>query len=319
MQIRVGTSGFSYAEWCGRFYPDALPAQQMLRFYSGRLATVEINNTFYRMPNQDPVAAWRDEVPDAFCFAVKATRRITHQKRLADVGDDVANLFRVIDVLGDKLGPVLFQLPPFLKKDRALLEEFVKVLPEGRRAALEFRHPSWFVDDVYATLSAHNVALVGGDLEEAEKSPPLVSTADFGYLRLRQLDYTPVQLADWAERIAQQGRWQSVYAYLKHEVLGPLFAEALLACSKGEPMADLSELRASIAAPKPKSARAPRASKSKPAEPRSSKPEASNKAKQAAPRSSKAPAPKSSKAPASRSSKAPASKTAPASSKSRKG
>ncbi len=319
MQIRVGTSGFSYAEWCGRFYPEALPPQQMLRFYSGRLPTVEINNTFYRMPNQDTVAAWRDEVPDAFCFAVKATRRITHQKRLADVGDDVANLFRVIDVLGDKLGPVLFQLPPFLKKDRALLEEFVKVLPEGRRAALEFRHPSWFVDDVYATLSAHNVALVGGDLEEAEKSPPLVSTADFGYLRLRQLDYTPVQLADWAERIAQQGRWQSVYAYLKHEVLGPLFAEALLACSKGEPMADLSELRASIAAPKPKSARAPRASKSKPAEPRSSKPEASNKAKQAAPRSSKAPAPKSSKAPASRSSKAPASKTAPASSKSRKG
>ncbi len=325
MQIRVGTSGFSYAEWCGRFYPEALPAQQMLRFYSARLPTVEINNTFYRMPNEDTVAAWRDEVPDSFCFAVKATRRITHQKKLANVGDDVAHLFRVVDVLGDKLGPVLFQLPPFLKKDRALIEEFVKVLPAGRRAALEFRHPSWFVDDVYATLSAHNVALVGGDLEESEKSPPLVVTADFGYLRLRQLDYTPVQLADWAERIAQQQRWQSVFAYLKHEVLGPLFAEALTAASKGEPMADLSEIRASLAAPKPKSARAPRASKSKPAEPPSSQaakapvtrnPQASAAPSSRAPasRSSKAPASKASKAPAARSSKAPAS----ASSKSRK-
>lgn len=288
----------------------------MLRFYASRLSTVEINNSFYRMPSQEMVAAWRDEVPDAFCFAIKAPRRITHQKRLAEVGDDVAQLFRVIDVLGDKLGPVLFQLPPFLKKDLNLIQEFVTALPKGRRAALEFRHPSWFTDDVYATLSAHNVALVGGDLEEADKSPPLVPTADFGYLRLRQLDYTPDKLADWAERIAQQQRWQSVFAYLKHEVLGPLFAEALIACSRGEPMADLSELRASLAAPKPKSTRTPRASKSKPAEKassmppkppsvRSSKAPASPGSKAAAPKTSKAPAARASKAPAARASKAP--------------
>jgi uncharacterized protein YecE (DUF72 family) len=309
MQIYAGTSGFSYAEWCGRFYPEAHPGAQMLRYYASRLPTVEINNTFYRMPNQDTVAAWRDEVPDSFCFAVKATRRITHQKKLADVGDDVAHLFDVVDVLGAKLGPVLFQLPPFLKKDLGLLNAFLSVLPAGRRAALEFRHPSWFSDDVYAALASRNVALVGGDLEEADKSPPLVATADFGYLRLRRLDYDPAGIADWAARIQAQS-WHSVYAYLKHEVLGPLFAEALLASLRGESMADLSDLRASIAAPKPKSARSP-ASKSKQPDARSSK--APKAVKSAAAPSSKAPTSKapSSKAPASR----PAKAAAPRSSK----
>src|SRR5450432_377230 len=125
MQILAGTSGFSYAEWRGRFYPGALPDDQMLHFYAERLPTVEINNTFYRMPKPETVAAWRDEVPDSFRFAVKASRRITHQQKLADVADDVAHLFRVAEVLGDKLGPVLFQLPPFLKKDLGLLRAFL--------------------------------------------------------------------------------------------------------------------------------------------------------------------------------------------------
>ena len=294
MQIYAGTSGFSYAEWCGRFYPESHPASQMLRYYASRLPTVEINNTFYRMPNQDTVAAWRDEVPDSFCFAVKATRRITHQKKLSNVADDVAQLFSVVDVLGAKLGPVLFQTPPFLKKDLGLLGEFIAVLPEGRRVALEFRHPSWFSDDVYGVLATRNVALVGGDLEEADKSPPLVVTADFGYLRLRRLDYDPTGIADWASRIASQP-WQSVYAYLKHEVLGPLFAEALLASLHGEPMADLAPIRASLAAPKPKSARATKSKASEAAPPLASK--------APAPRASKAPA-KPSKAPAARASKA---------------
>jgi uncharacterized protein YecE (DUF72 family) len=296
MHIYAGTSGFSYAEWCGRFYPEAHPASQMLAYYASRLPTVEINNTFYRMPNVATVAAWRDEVPDNFCFAVKATRRITHQKKLADVGDDVAHFFGVIDVLGAKLGPVLFQLPPFLKKDLGVLTAFLEAVPEGRRIALEFRHPSWFSDDVYAALSARNAALVGGDLEDAEKSPPLVATADFGYLRLRRLDYDPAGIAEWGERIASQS-WHTVYAYLKHEVLGPLFAEALLATLHGQPMADLAPIRASIAAPKPKSTRSA-ASKSKKTEPPASKaPKA---------RPSKAPAAKPSKAPSARPSKAPA-------------
>ena len=304
MHIYAGTSGFSYAEWCGRFYPEAHPASQMLAYYASRLPTVEINNTFYRMPNRDTVAAWRDEVPDSFCFAVKATRRITHQKKIADVADDVAQLFGVIDVLGPKLGPVLFQLPPFLKKDLGLLTAFLGALPAGRRAALEFRHPSWFTDDVYAALAARNVALVGGDLEEAEKSPPLVATADFGYLRLRRLDYDPAGIADWGARIAAQS-WHSVYAYLKHEVLGPLFAEALLATLRGEPMADLSAIRASIAAPKPKSARSA-ASKSK-------KSDTTLASVASVVKGSKAPAARASKAPAAKPSKPPAARPSGAS------
>jgi uncharacterized protein YecE (DUF72 family) len=291
----------------------------MLRYYASRLATVEINNTFYRMPNQDTVATWGGEVPDSFCFAVKASRRITHQKKLSNVSDDVAHLFGVVDVLGQKLGPVLFQAPPFLKKDLALLRDFLACLPDGRRSALEFRHASWFADDVYSALAERNVALVGGDLEEEEKSPPLVATADFGYLRLRRMDYEPPVIAEWGARIAAQS-WQSAYAYLKHEVLGPLFAEALRATLDGREQPDLTAIRAALAAPKPKSARAPKskpepkssktAPKSKP-EPKSSKPAPKSKpepkSSKAAPKSSKA-APKSAQAPASKSSKSPASK-----------
>lgn len=296
MQIFAGTSGFSYTEWRGRFYPEAFPEAQMLRYYAGRLPTVEINNTFYQMPKVETIAAWRDAVPDSFCFAVKASRRITHQGRLAGTEADVARLFEVAGTLGSKLGPVLFQLPPFLKKDLGLLVAFLDTLPKERRAAFEFRHPSWFEDGVYAALAAHNVALVGGDLEEAEKSPPLVATADFGYLRLRRLDYQPDGIAEWGQRIAEQ-KWSTVFAYLKHEVLGPLFAESLLAVLHGEPMPDLSAVRASIAAPsqKPKSTRA--ASKSK-TEARASKAPAASKSKAPAARASKAPAARPSKVPA---------------------
>ncbi|HYQ04222.1 MAG TPA: DUF72 domain-containing protein [Polyangiaceae bacterium] len=304
MQIFTGTSGFSYPEWCGHFYPEALPGAQMLRYYATRLATVEINNTFYRMPNRDTVAAWRDEVPDSFCFAIKASRRISHQKKLVDVSEDVAHLFGVVDVLGAKLGPVLFQTPPFLKKDLAVLRDFLACLPQGRMAALEFRHPSWFSDDVYSTLSESNVALVAGDLEEEEKSPPLVATANFGYLRLRRMDYDPKGIADWGTRIAAQ-RWQSAYAYLKHEVLGPLFAEALRATLDGREQADLSAIRAALAAPKPKSTRG--APKSKKGEPKSAKPAAPASSKKGAEPASQAPSSRSSKPAAARASKAPAS------------
>jgi len=301
MQILAGTSGFSYAEWRGRFYPEALPGDQMLRFYAERLPSVEINNTFYRMPKPELLAGWGDGAPDQFTFALKATRRITHQQKLADVEQDVQYFFEVAEALGDKLGPVLFQLPPFLKKDIGVLRAFLPLVPAGKRAALEFRHPSWFSDDVYAALAERNVALVGGDLEESEKSPPLVVTADFGYLRLRRLDYDPAGVADWGTRIAAQ-KWQSVYAYFKHEALGPMFAEALLANMRGEPMADLSAVRASIAAPP--------ASKPKRASKPSQVPDATNPSKvPAASKSSKAPAPpRASKAPKSaapRTSRAP--------------
>ncbi len=294
MHILAGTSGFSYAEWRGRFYPAGLPQDQMLRFYSERLPSVEINNTFYRMPKPEMLAAWGEGAPSDFTFALKATRRITHQQRLIDVADDVAHFFNVADALGEKLGPVLFQLPPFLKKDLAALRAFLPLVPPGKRVAFEFRHPSWFEDDVYEVLRLHNAALVGGDLEEDEKSPPLVVTADFGYLRLRRLDYEPSAIAEWAKRIAAQS-WNDVFAYFKHEALGPMFAEALLASAKGEPMADLSIVRTSIAAPsqKPKSTRSktPAKASKAPPEPKPSK----------APRASKAP-----KAPSSKPSRVPA-------------
>ena len=294
MEIFAGTSGFSYAEWCGRFYPVALPGAQMLSFYCQRLPTVEINNTFYRMPTQEVVAAWGAEVPKTFRFAIKATRRITHQQKLADVGDEVAHLFDVIGVLGQKLGPVLFQLPPFLKKDLGLLTAFLRILPAGKRAALEFRHPSWFTDDVYAALAECNVALVGGDLEEADNSPPLVATADFGYLRLRRLDYEPSGLEDWSTQIRAQS-WKSAYVYLKHEVLGPMFAEALLANLSGCEMADLSAIRASIVAPKPKSTRASSSKSNSPEARASSTP---------GPRTTKYPGAHATKAPSARPTKA---------------
>ena len=301
MQILAGTSGFSYAEWRGRFYPEGFPGDQMLRFYAERLPTVEINNTFYRMPKPELLAGWADGAPGDFTFALKATRRITHQQRLADVERDVQYFFEVAEALGDKLGPVLFQLPPFLKKDIGVLRAFLPLVPAGKRAALEFRHPSWFKDDVYAALAEHNVALVGGDLEESEKSPPLVVTADFGYLRLRRLDYDPASVADWGTRIAAQA-WRAVYAYFKHEALGPMFAEALLASSRGEPMADLSAVRASLAAPASKPKRASKPSQVPGATQASMLPAASKPPKApAAPRASKAPkapaAPRASKAP----------------------
>ncbi len=315
MQILAGTSGFSYAEWRGRFYPEGLPGDQMLRFYSERLPSVEINNTFYRMPKPEMLATWADGAPANFTFALKATRRITHQQKLADVAGDVAHFFNVAEALGQKLGPVLFQLPPFLKKDVELLRAFLELVPAGKRAALEFRHPSWFSDDVYAALAERNVALVGGDLEEAEKSPPLLATADFGYLRLRRLDYDPPSIVDWGTRIAAQS-WQAVYAYFKHEALGPMFAEALLSSMSGQAMADLSAVRASIAAPPSKPRRTGKPSKI-PTESKHSKipsaskpskiPSASKPSKiPSASKPSKIPsASKPSKAPASRASKAP--------------
>ncbi len=226
MRLFVGTSGFSYTEWRGGFYPADLGEDKMLHYYAERLPSVELNNTFYRMPRAELIERWRAEVPEEFCFAVKAPRRITHIARLKNTGEELAYLDRVIGPLGARLGPILLQLPPFLKKDAPLLESFLAELPKRFRPAFEFRHTSWFDDEIYALLRAANAALVGGDVDEGP-SPPLVATADFGYLRLRAASYDAAGLSDWSRRIAEQP-WQAAYVYLKHEYLGPSYAKRLL-------------------------------------------------------------------------------------------
>jgi len=215
--VACGTSGFAYKEWKGSFYPEDLPAKQFLRYYAERFPTVEANNTFYRMPTAKALGAWCDEVPEHFVFAVKAPQRITHQQRLVESGEAVAALARATEALGARLGPLLFQLPPFLKKDAARLKDFLALLPAGWRAAFEFRHASWFDDEVYQALRARNAALV---ISESDKlAAPLVATADWGYLRLRREDYLDADLIAWAEKIKAQP-WQHTFVYFKHEDAG---------------------------------------------------------------------------------------------------
>lgn len=228
MKVLTGTSGFSYKEWKGVFYPKDLPDRQMLAHYATRLSAVEINNTFYRMPKPELVEAWGAHVPQSFRFALKAPQRITHREKLRASEASVGTFLSSAHVLGEKLGAVLFQLPPFLKKDVPLLEAFLLLLPGEVRPAFEFRHPSWFSEDTYAALGVRNAALVGGDADDAEKSPPLVPTADFGYLRLRAPDYSDEGLRTWSQRIAGQP-WKEALVFLKHEVRGPEFAEKLMA------------------------------------------------------------------------------------------
>ncbi len=227
MRLFAGTSGFSYKEWKGSFYPADLVDKQMLTYYAGKLSTVEINNTFYRMPKPETVEAWGKQVGDSFFFALKAPQRITHREKIHGSAESLAAFLSAASVLGSKLGPLLFQLPPFLKKDVPRLEAFLSLIPPGTRAAFEFRHRSWFSDDTYTALRAKNVALVAGDADDAEKSPPLVPTADFGYLRLRAPEYRPRELAEWADRIGGEP-WKDAFVYLKHEVRGPEFATELV-------------------------------------------------------------------------------------------
>jgi uncharacterized protein YecE (DUF72 family) len=225
MQALVGTSGFSFDEWKGVFYPPELRAKERLDFYATRLPAVEINNTFYRMPRSEMLAGWNGRVPPRFRFAIKAPRRITHQQRLKGAEQSLAQLMDACGVLGDKLGPILFQLPPFFKKDMGVLREFLGVV-RGARAAFEFRHASWFDDDVYEALGSGGAALVSGDPDDAPESLPLVPTAKWGYLRLRAPEYSDAALDSWGARIAQQP-WDEVFVFFKHEVQGPAFAQAL--------------------------------------------------------------------------------------------
>jgi uncharacterized protein YecE (DUF72 family) len=226
MRVRTGTSGFSYKEWKGLFYPADLADKKMLAYYSTRLHTVEINNTFYRMPKRELVEGWAAQVGDGFRFVLKAPQRITHRERLEGSEASLAQFLEAASVLGDRLGALLFQLPPFFKKDVDKLSAFLGKVPKHIRSAFEFRHPSWFENDTYAALRAHDVALVGGDADTAEKSPPFVPTASFGYLRLRAEEYTDAGLAEWAARIGG-APWTEAFVFLKHELRGPEFAEKL--------------------------------------------------------------------------------------------
>jgi uncharacterized protein YecE (DUF72 family) len=226
MRILAGTSGYSYKEWLGHFYPEKLPANAMLRYYGERFATVEINNTFYRMPAEAMLERWSSEVPDDFAFTLKAPRRITHDMRLRDAQSAVAAFAGRAAALADKLGVLLFQLPPFLKKDLPRLRDFLDVLPPGTRAAFEFRNDSWQNDEVYDTLRARGAMLCVTDTEDGDT--PFVVTTECGYVRLRRTHYDERDLAAWAERIAAQPL-TCTYVYFMHEdeALGCRFAQML--------------------------------------------------------------------------------------------
>jgi uncharacterized protein YecE (DUF72 family) len=223
MEMLAGTSGYSYKEWLGSFYPDKLPAKEMLRYYAGHFPTVEINNTFYRMPAESMLAGWVNEVPASFRFTLKAPQRITHQKRLREAEQEVAEVLRRAAALGGQLGMILFQLPPFLRKDLPRLKDFLAALPPSLRVAMEFRHESWQDDEVYAALRERGAALCVADTDEGDT--PFVCTADSGYLRLRRTHYDDKDLSAWAERVAAQPL-QRAYVYFKHEdeALGTRFA-----------------------------------------------------------------------------------------------
>lgn len=214
MRLWVGTSGYSYKEWTGAFYPEGLPAGEMLRYYGRRLNAVEINNTFYRLPTVGMLEGWAAQVPADFRFVLKASRRITHFKRLRDSADETSYLLRTAAVLGERLGAVLFQLPPDFRKDLTRLREFLEQLPPGAPAAFEFRHPSWFDDEVEAALREGGFALCGADTVERPLEHPF-STAGWGYLRLRR-PYTDEDLEAWARQVGAQP-WEKAFVFFKHE------------------------------------------------------------------------------------------------------
>jgi len=226
--FRVGTSGYSYKEWIGSFYPADLPDSELLRFYAERLPTVEINYTFYKMPTVRILQGWSKETPDHFQFSLKAPRRVTHDLRLRDAADIVSDFCDTTSTLKGKLGVLLFQLPPFLKRDTPRLEDFLHQMPPDFRLAFEFRNQSWFADEVYECLKRFGVALCVS--EAAERTTPWEATAPFGYFRLRQPDYSDADLAERAQRIRDMaGGWSEAFVYFKHESegKGPALAERL--------------------------------------------------------------------------------------------
>jgi uncharacterized protein YecE (DUF72 family) len=227
-RLWVGTSGFSYAEWKGSFYPEDLPAKRMLGSYAERLPAVEINNTFYRLPRASVLAGWAAQVPPGFRFAIKASRRITHLRRLKDAQDETAYLMRTLESLGERLGCVLFQLPPYLRADAERLDRFLEQLPAGVPVAFEFRHPSWNEPPILERLRARQAALVWMD-DEAGEPESLERTAPHAYLRLRRERYERGELARWLVRLQDAG-FEQAFVFFKHEDAGagPVLAATLL-------------------------------------------------------------------------------------------
>ncbi len=228
MKLLAGASGYSFKEWKGDFYPADIKPQAMLAWYAQRLPTVEINNTFYQMPKSAVLENWGSSTPEAFRFSIKASRRITHLARLdaEKAADSLAFLYRNLTTLGAKRGPVLFQLPPFLKKDLSRLKDFLGLLPPGHRAAFEFRNETWFAEEVYDALRAAGAALCLSEREDSAP-PPLVATAPWGYVRLRLETYSEEELRAWARRLAATA-WSETYAYFMHEPTAPAYARTLM-------------------------------------------------------------------------------------------
>lgn len=215
MKIFVGTSGYWYREWKGRFYPAKIPSKEMLRFYSERLNAVEINNTFYRMPKEGVLASWAQQVPDGFVFALKAPQAITHLKRLRNAGAETGYFLRSLSVLEGKLGPVLFQLPKSFHANRPALEDFLALIPGNSSCAFEFRSPSWLDAEILDLLRGKGCSLCIADADE-KPANEIISTAPWGYLRLRRSDYTDAGLSQWMERVLSQ-KWERAFVFFKHE------------------------------------------------------------------------------------------------------
>ncbi len=227
MELFVGTSGYSYKEWKGPFYPEDLPDKEMLNYYCSQLPAVEINNTFYRLPSAKMLENWQEQVPESFRFVLKASRKITHFKKLKETDEETNYLFNTAATLGEQLGVILIQLPPYLRKDIDLLQNFLKLIPDGK-ATFEFRHDSWFEEDVFESLRSKNCALNFSEMGE-DSEIKIVSTADWGYLRLRRMGYDDKALKDWMQRVQAQD-WQKVYVFFKHEDegAGPKLARRFL-------------------------------------------------------------------------------------------
>ncbi len=230
LKLWIGTSGFQYPEWKGKFYPDDLPASKMLSFYATHFASTEINYTFRRIPAEKTILAWSAGTPARFKFSFKAPQRVTHFAKLRGCADLLKVFHKAIVAADKKLGPVLFQLPPTFKKDAEVLRTFLSDVPSGMRAAFEFRHESWFDDEVFETLCAANAALCIAENEEL--AAPRIATANFGYLRLRREDYKRAEIKLWARYMDEQRRqWAEAFVYFKHEerAVGPKFAQQIKA------------------------------------------------------------------------------------------
>ena len=227
MNVLAGTSGYAYKEWRGSFYPEDIKNDGMLAYYARQFRTVEINNTFYRLPSEKVLRQWVDRVPEDFTFALKASQRITHHKRLKDAGEPLEYLLRTARVLAERQGPILFQLPPNMKKDIERLRDFLALLPVRTEAAMEFRHLTLFDEEVYAALRVHNVAFCVADTEEG--APETETTASFGYLRMRREHYDDAELGSWVEWIRRQN-WERAFVFFKHEDAGagPALAKRFL-------------------------------------------------------------------------------------------